>query len=144
MTKEIIAGIRNFRKEKGISFKERIDLNVSNSNSKLAYEASIIKLGFVGEMNYQKPSENSFGGTFRVNNLEFFIPTDAFEDTEPEREKIQTELEYTKGFLASVNKKLSNERFVANAPEKVIAIERKKVSDAEEKISLLKKSLALL
>ncbi len=144
MTKEIIAGIRNFRKEKGISFKERIDLNVSNSNTKLAYEASIIKLGFVGEMNYQKPSENSFGGTFRVNNLEFFIPTEAFEDTEPEREKIQSELEYTKGFLASVNKKLSNERFVANAPEKVIAIERKKVSDAEEKISLLKKSLALL
>jgi len=144
MTKEIIAGIRNFRKEKSISFKEKIDLYVSNCNTKLSFEASIIKLGLVDEMHYQKPSENSFGGTFRVNKLEFFIPTEASEDLEAEQEKLQSELEYTKGFLASVNKKLSNERFVTNAPEQVIAIERKKVSDAEEKISLLKKSLALL
>jgi len=144
MTKEIIAGIRNFRKEKSISFKEKIDLYVSNCNTKLSFEASIIKLGLVDEMHYQKPSENSFGGTFRVNKLEFFIPTEASEDLEAEQEKLQSELEYTKGFLASVNKKLSNERFITNAPEQVIAIERKKVSDAEEKISLLKKSLALL
>ena len=60
------------------------------------------------------------------------------------KEKLQAELKYTQGFLASVEKKLANERFVAQAPEQVIAIERKKASDAEEKITMLKKSLSLL
>jgi valyl-tRNA synthetase len=76
--------------------------------------------------------------------LELFIPTDAAEDPEAEKEKLTSELHYTRGFLASVEKKLSNERFVANAPENVIALERKKAADAKEKILLLEKNLAAL
>lgn len=84
------------------------------------------------------------GGSFRIQNLEFFIPTKNAEDPEAEREKLTSELTYTKGFLAAVEKKLANERFVSNAPEKVIALERKKAADAKEKILLLEKSLAAL
>ena len=80
-------------------------------------------------------------GSFRLNNLEFFIPTKAAEDPEAEKEKLTLELKYTRGFLASVEKKLSNERFVKNAPAQVIDLERKKAADALEKISLLEKSL---
>ena len=79
-----------------------------------------------------------------MSNLEFFIPTLSPENTEAEKEKITLELKYTKGFLSSVGKKLANKRFVLNAPEQVIAIERKKAADAEEKIKMLEKSLSLL
>ena len=81
---------------------------------------------------------------FRIKNLEFFIPTNAAEDPEAEKEKLTLELNYTKGFLASVEKKLSNQRFVANAPEKVVNLEHKKASDAREKILLLEKNLKSL
>jgi valyl-tRNA synthetase len=73
-----------------------------------------------------------------------FIPINQAVDPEEERKKLTQELKYAKGFLKSVEKKLSNERFVANAPEKVIELERKKAADAKEKISLLEKSLSLL
>ena len=144
VAQEITAGIRNFRKEKNISFKESFPVYQTNGQSKLAFETCIIKLGGVERLHHEKAPEDASGGTFRVNQLEFFIPTLASEDPEAEREKLQTELDYTKGFLASVEKKLANERFVANAPEKVIAIERKKANDAKEKISLLDKRLSQL
>jgi valyl-tRNA synthetase len=82
--------------------------------------------------------------SFRVSKTEFFIPLSEGVDLEAEREKIQKEIDYLKGFLASVDKKLSNERFVSNAPEKVIELERKKAADAREKIEGLEKSLGLL
>ena len=75
---------------------------------------------------------------------EYFIPIGGAIDVEAEIKKITEELNYTKGFLQSVQKKLSNERFVNNAPEKVVAIERKKAADAEAKIDTLEKSLASL
>jgi valyl-tRNA synthetase len=95
-------------------------------------------------MKYSKPPENMAGSNFRIKNLEFFIPTNAVEDPEAEKEKLTLELNYTKGFLASVEKKLSNQRFVANAPKKVIDLEHKKASDAREKILLLEKNLESL
>ena len=103
-----------------------------------------MKLGMLDEIIYSQAPEKINGGSFRVSKIEFFIPTLAPEDPEAEKEKLQAELKYTQGFLASVEKKLANERFVANAPEQVIAIERKKASDAEEKITMLQKSLSLL
>ena len=104
----------------------------------------IIKLGALDDLIYSQAPEDTNGGSFRVSKLEFFIPTQAPEDTEAEKEKLHAELKYTKGFLASVEKKLANERFVSNAPEQVIAIERKKAADAEDKIKMLEKSLSLL
>jgi len=82
--------------------------------------------------------------TFRVGSNEFFIPFDLQIDVEAETIKLNEELAYHKGFLASVQKKLSNERFVNNAPEQVIANERKKEADALAKIAMVEKSLASL
>ncbi len=138
---EIIGGIRNFRKEKNISFKEGISLYVNTTADEFNYEASILKLGGVNEIHYSSAPDDLLGGSFRINNLEFFIPTNAAEDSEAEKAKLTEELRYTRGFLASVEKKLANERFVANAPAQVIDLERKKAADAIEKISLLEKSL---
>jgi valyl-tRNA synthetase len=79
---------------------------------------------------------------FVIKGDEFFVPLEAEVDAEKEKETLQKELEYTKGFLNSVAKKLSNERFVNNAPEQVIANERKKMADAEAKIKALEEQLA--
>jgi valyl-tRNA synthetase len=144
ITKEVIAGIRKFRKDKNISFKEKVTVYVTNSSAPLPHESCIIKLGMLDEIICSEAPEDLSGGSFRVSKLEFFIPTLAPEDTEAEKEKLHAELKYTKGFLDSVEKKLANERFVANAPEQVIAIERKKAADAEDKIKMLQKSLSLL
>ncbi len=144
LAQQIIVGIRNFRNEKNISYKESISLYINTEAADFSFESSIIKLGGLTAINFTSPPEKLVGGSFRINNLELFIPTDAAEDPEVEKEKLTSELKYTRGFLASVEKKLSNERFVANAPEKVIALERKKAADAKEKIVLLEKNLALL
>ena len=92
---------------------------------------------------YENAPNESLGGSFRVDKLEFFIPAEFTEDPEAEKEKLIAELKYTKGFLDSVKKKLSNKRFVENAPEQVISIERKKAADATDKISMLEKSLGI-
>ena len=99
---EIIGGIRNFRKEKNISFKEEITLYVNTSKDEFKFGASIIKLGGIAEIHFSSPPKEAMGGSFRLNNLEFFIPTKAAEDPEAEKEKLTLELKYTRGFLASV------------------------------------------
>jgi len=144
LAQQIIVGIRNFRNEKNISHKESISLYINKEATDFSFESSIVKLGGLTAINFTCQPDELVGGSFRINNMELFIPTDAAEDTEAEKEKLTLELNYTRGFLASVEKKLSNERFVANAPEKVIALERKKAADAKEKIVLLEKNLALL
>ena len=141
--KEVIAAIRNFRKDKNISLKEKVTVYITNSIVKLPFEASIVKLGLLEGLYYENAPDEILGGSFRVDKLEFFIPTKVTEDPEAEKEKLITELNYTKGFLASVEKKLSNERFVENAPEQVISIERKKAADATDKINMLEKSLGI-
>ncbi|NNK74459.1 MAG: class I tRNA ligase family protein, partial [Maribacter sp.] len=141
---EVISGIRTIRKEKNIPMKESLELSVLNTKKNAKdWDVVIKKLANVSSISY---IETAIEGalTFRVGSNEYFIPISGAVDIEVEIKKIQEELQYTKGFLQSVQKKLSNERFVDNAPEKVIAIERKKQADAEEKILTLEKSLASL
>ena len=101
----------------------------------------ITKLGLLSAIEDHNEDENQPLGSFRIGSAEFFIPINSALDPEEERKKLTQELNYAKGFLKSVEKKLSNERFVSNAPEKVIELERKKAADAQEKITLLEKSL---
>ena len=81
------------------------------------------------------------GSFFRIKSLEFFIPTNKLIDNTLEKKKVEDELTYAKGFLKSVEEKLSNSKFVENAPKKIIDIEKKKVKDSKEKIKILTKSL---
>ena len=144
MVKEVVSGIRTIRKEKNISFKETIELSVSNNeNLSSVYDSVIMKLGNVSKMN---SVTNSVEGalTFRVQSNEYFIPISGAINIEEEIKKLNDELQYTEGFLKSVQSKLSNERFVNNAPAQVIDIERKKEADALAKIETLKSSLASL
>ena len=140
ITKQIIVGIRNFRKLKNLSFKEQLAL-ISTSETAIPYPEVISKLGQLEKIKKQDKIEEEGMGSFRVNQLEFFIPIDIAIDPEEERKNLTEELKYAKGFFQSVEKKLSNERFISNAPDQVIAMERKKAADAQEKITLLKKSL---
>ena len=141
MVKQIVAGIRNFRKEKNIGFKEQLILI---SETQIPYPEVIQKLAQLESVENIVREDNQALGSFRVGQSEFFIPLNQAVDLEEERKKLTQELEYAKGFLKSVEKKLSNERFVSNAPEKVIELERKKAADAQEKILLLEKSLSQL
>jgi len=140
----VIAGIRTIRKEKNISFKETVDLSVlNNENINTGLDTVIVKLGNIAKLDYI--SEKIDGAlTFRVKANEYFIPISGAINIKDEIKKLKEELNYTEGFLRSVQNKLSNERFVSNAPEQVIASERKKEADALAKIETLKSSLSSL
>ncbi|QXP61385.1 valine--tRNA ligase [Olleya sp. HaHaR_3_96] len=141
---EVISGIRTIRKEKNIAFKDAIGFSViNNEHSNTKFDAVISKLGNLETIAYvTEPVEGAL--TFRAKSNEYFIPMDGAIDIEAEIVKLTEELSYTEGFLKSVQKKLSNERFVAGAPEQVIANERKKEADALAKIETLKASLSSL
>ncbi|WP_405267440.1 valine--tRNA ligase [Cellulophaga sp. Ld12] len=141
---EVIAGVRTIRKQKNIPMKEYLELSVLNEGAIAKdWDAVVTKLTNVSEISYV--SEAVDGAlSFRVKSNEYFIPISGAIDVDAEIKKIEEELKYTKGFLKSVEKKLSNERFVSNAPEQVIEIEHKKKADAEAKIETLEKSLASL
>jgi len=138
---EVISGIRTIRKEKNISFKETINLSVINTiEASTSFDSVIKKMGNIKELDYI--SEKMEGAlTYRVKSNEYFIPMAGAIDVEDEIAKLTEELKYTEGFLKSVQGKLKNERFVNNAPEKVIAMERQKEADALAKIETLKSSL---
>jgi len=141
---EVISGIRTIRKDKNISFKDQIEFSVLN-NDKISddFDAVIEKLGNLSTLNYV--TEKVDGAlSFRVKSNEYFIPMVGAIDVEAEKEKLEEELKYNEGFLKSVQKKLSNERFVNNAPEKVITMERQKEADALSKIETIKASLSSL
>jgi valyl-tRNA synthetase len=141
---EVVAGIRTIRKEKNIPIKEALQLSLINEQGvPKDWDAVIQKLTNISEI---RPVDSAVEGalSFRVKSNEYFIPIEGAIDIAAEIKKIEEELSYTKGFLKSVRKKLANERFVNNAPEKVIAVERKKQADAEAKIDTLEKSLASL
>lgn len=141
---QVISGIRTIRKSKNIAFKDSIEVHVlKNEESTAAFDTIISKLGNVSEIAFAKaPLEGAL--SFRVKSNEYFIPLEGAIDVEAEIAKIEEELKYTKGFLVSVSKKLSNERFVSNAPEQVVAIEKQKMADAESKIEALEKRMASL
>lgn len=144
VTQEVVSGIRTIRKEKNIPFKEQINVSVLNKEKIVGdFDGVITKLGNIGALNYV---ETALEGalSFRVKSNEYFIPIEGTVDVESEIQKLTEELSYTQGFLKSVQKKLSNERFVNNAPENVVAVEKKKEADALAKIETLKASLSSL
>jgi len=141
---EVVSGVRTIRKEKNIAFKNPIDLLVLNNESQIKdFDSVISKLGNITSLTYTATSvDNAL--SFRVKSNEYFIPANDAIDIEAEILKLEDELKYTEGFLKSVQKKLSNERFVSGAPEQVVASEKKKESDAVAKIETLKASLTNL
>ena len=138
---EVVTGIRNLRKQKQIPFKTAVELYVINKASCAEnFDGLISKLGNISNINYTSSAvEKAF--SFRVGSNEYFMVADMVIDLEAEVAKLEEELAYTKGFLNSVQKKLSNERFVSNAPEQVVASEKKKEADALAKIETLETSL---
>lgn len=141
---DVVSGIRNIRKEKNMAFKDAIGFYViNNENIANTFDEVITKLGNLESIEYTNEAVDG-ALTFRVKSNEYFIPIAGAINVEEEIKKLTDELNYTEGFLKSVQKKLANERFVAGAPEQVIANERNKEADALAKIETLKASLASL
>ncbi len=141
---EVISGIRTIRKEKNIAQKETIDLKViNNEKTSSHFDTIIMKLGNITSLEYV--SEKIDGSlTFRAKSNEYFIPILGNIDIAAEIAKIENELVYAQGFLDSVRKKLSNEKFVAKAKPEIIENERKKEADALANIATIEQSLASL
>ncbi len=140
---EVINSIRKVRAEKNIPYRDSIALKVklNGANQHADFDPLISKLCNISSIEYIDQSlEGAFG--FVARSTEFFIPLTENIDIEAELKKLHEELKYTQGFLESVMKKLSNERFVAGAPEKVILTERKKQADAEARIKVLEQQIA--
>ena len=137
----VVAGVRTIRKDKNIPFRDAIELSVvQNENSAKEFDAVIQKLTNISRIH--TVSEKVEGASFRVKSNEYFIPISMENvNVEEEEEKLNKELKRAEGFLFGIQKKLSNERFVNNAPEKVLEIERKKEADTLAKIETIHKSL---
>ncbi|MEL6133089.1 MAG: class I tRNA ligase family protein, partial [Bacteroidota bacterium] len=144
LMKEAISSVRAFRAEKGLSPKEPIELYINTEQEALfqRFESVLIKFLNISKFEFVKEQQDGTA-SLRVQSHEFYIPLGSI-DVEAEKAKIHKEIEYEEGFLEKVMKKLSNERFVNNAPEKVVALERKKKADAEARLETLRKSLAEL
>ena len=142
--KEVISGIRNIRLQKNIAQKEVLEMFVLGEDTSLmAYAEIIKKMGNLSNMTVVT-SKPEGAASFMVRTTEYFIPLGNLIDVEEELKKLEADLKYQEGFLQSVLKKLSNEKFVSKAPANVIEMERKKQSDAETKIAALKESIAAL
>ncbi|HEY6161239.1 MAG TPA: valine--tRNA ligase [Bacteroidia bacterium] len=142
---QVIGNVRNLRKQKNISPKESLEIYEKDNKDVhiTKYDALICRMCNLSSFNYTKEKiDNSF--SFIVRTMEFFVPLSKSINVGEERERLMKDLEYNKGFLQSVMKKLANERFVQNAKPEVIAIEKKKQSDAEAKIKALEEQLAAL
>lgn len=139
--KDIISNIRKIRKEKNIAHKDALSLMILEKESLPEEFFEVIKkMGNISEIKkINKTLENS--ASFRIGFNEFFIPLEGHIHIEVEKNKLKEELDYTEGFLNKVRKKLSNERFLKNAPEQIVAVERKKEADALKKIVMIKKRL---
>ena len=144
LAEEVITAIRNIRKQKNIAQKEAITLNyIADENFPQEYASVIAKMGNLTAINAVE-EKDATAAAFIVKTTQYFVPMEGNIDKEAELKKLGEELEYLEGFLASVMKKLSNERFVSSAPEKVVANERAKQSDAEAKIAAIKEQIAAL
>ena len=141
--REIVTAVRNVRASKNIPNKTMLELQVASTSWTNDYQPIIIKLAGLSAITVVE-SKDPAAASFMVGTTEFAVPLHDNINVAEEIEKLEKELEYAKGFLASVEKKLSNERFVANAPEAVVAAERKKQADAQSKIATLQETLAAL
>ncbi|SNU03046.1 valyl-tRNA synthetase [Prevotellaceae bacterium MN60] len=143
LVKQIVSGIRMVRNQKNIAPKEALELQAVAQNRYEAYNAVITKMANVSAINVVT-EKDATASAFMIGTDEFAIPLGNMIDIDAEIEKMEAQLKHLEGFLQGVMKKLSNERFVANAPEAVVAMERKKQSDSEEKIAALRESIAAL
>ena len=144
LASEVISGVRNIRKEKNIPLKETLELSVLNKEGITEDLDVVIKKLANVEPICSVDAAVDGALSFRVRSNEYFVPVAGTLDIDAEIKKIREELSYTKGFLQSVNKKLANDRFVSNAPENVVTMEKKKAADAEAKILTLERSLSNL
>ena len=141
--KQIVSGVRMVRSQKNIAPKEKLELLTINANRYETYNDVIAKMGNLKGITVVK-EKAADASAFMVGTDEYAVPLGDMIDVAAEIEKAEAQLKHLEGFLMGVKKKLSNEKFVANAPEAVVAMERKKEHDAEEKIAALKDSIAEL
>ena len=141
--KQIVGGVRTVRNQKNISPKKQLTLNVVNQNRYTDYNEVILKMANLQAIEIVKEKVVD-AAQFMVGTDEYAVPIGNLIDIEAELNKQETQLAHLEGFLAGIKKKLSNEKFVTHAPETVVALERKKQSDSEEKIAALKESIAEL
>ena len=147
--KQIVSGVRMVRSQKNIAPKEQLELQVVGKSFTeedldiMNYASCIKKMANLSGIDIVAEKDTT-ASSFMVGTYEFAVPVGDMIDVEAEIAKMEAQLQHLEGFLAGVKKKLSNERFAANAPEAVVALERKKQSDSEEKIAALKESIAAL
>ncbi len=144
-TQEAVAGARNIRKQKNIPFKDAICLSVLDKEGvyNKSFDSVVTKLINSSDIDFvREPVAGAL--SFMVKATEYFIPMGDMIDVDAEIARLEEDLKYQQGFLKSVMKKLGNERFVNNAPEKVVAVEKQKQADAEAKIKALEESIANL
>jgi valyl-tRNA synthetase len=144
VAEEVITNIRNVRKQNNIASKVKMELIIKkNGELNTGFDAVIVKMGNLSLLEYRAEKVGN-ANSFLVQSNEYFIPFGDAVDLEAEQKKLQEELDYTKGFLVSVQKKLQNEKFMAGAPEQVVSMERKKEADAMEKIAILEEKIGSL
>ncbi|MGE4540944.1 MAG: valine--tRNA ligase [Bacteroidales bacterium] len=144
-TAELINGIRKLRATKNIPFRDALEVQIADKNQEYnsRFESIIAKLCNLSKISMtDSPTAGSFG--FVIKSTEVFVPLSDAIDPEEERKKLKEELNYTRGFLVSVEKKLQNERFVSGAPEQVVNRERQKKADAEARIKVIEQQLKTL
>jgi len=140
IVKQIVSGVRTVRNQKNIAQKEALELHAINKNDYEVYNSIITKMANLNAITVTNEKEAS-ESAFMVGTDEYAVPLGNLIDIKAEIEKQEAQLKHLEGFLIGIQKKLSNEKFVAHAPEAVVALEKKKQSDSEEKIAALKTSI---
>ena len=141
--RQIVSNIRTVRNQKNIPLKDQLELHCIGANNFEKYACVISKMANLKDIKVVSEKDAS-AASFMVGTDEFAVPLGNMIDVKAEIERLEAQLKHLEGFLNGVNKKLANEKFVANAPEAVVAMERKKKKDSEEKIAAIKESLKAL
>ena len=141
--KAIVSGVRTVRNQKNITQKESLTLQAIGEYRYASYNCVICKMANLSAIKVVSEKEAT-SAAFMVGTEEFAVPLGDMIDADAEIAKLEAQLKHLEGFLAGIKKKLMNEKFVANAPEAVVALERKKMSDSEDKIAAIKESIAAL
>ena len=141
ITKEIISNIRNYRKEKNISFKTSLDLYYIPNGNNLSNIEIIKKIAIIDKLEESTKEKFDVVTSFLIKKFEFFIPLEEGFDKDKEINKLKKELDYQRSFLKSVEIKLKNENFIKNAPENIIEKEKQKINDSKQKIDSIIKSI---
>ena len=141
--RQIVSNIRTVRNQKNIPLKDQLELHCIGANNFEKYACVISKMANLKDIKVVSEKDAS-AASFMIGTDEFAVPLGNMIDVKAEIERLEAQLKHLEGFLNGVNKKLANEKFVANAPEAVVAMERKKKKDSEEKIAAIKESLKAL